>query len=617
MATSNTGLNVSRVVNVTVNLSPKSAVYRNFGALMIISSESVVDLNKRIVEYEGLDAIASAFGVNSPTYLAADLFYSQVPQPQMCYVGRWAQTAAAGLLHGAILTPLQQLITNFQTVTSGAMFVLVDGVPYALTGINFSTANNLNGVAFIVQTALRAAGAAGATVVWGAINQRFDVVSGTTGVASSVSYVQAPTATTPVNFTANPVAGSSLTLNGSALTLVAATPTGNQALLGASLAATLVNLAQAINTSVDTQISKFTAFATATALYLWADAAGTGGNSLTVTGSTAPALNGVVVSSPMVGGAGTDVSVLLGLSVTPTPTGSYASQPVPGAAAESLVNAVKVLDGASGLWYGAMVATATPPADADHLAAAAYVEGATQSRIYGITTQNTNVMDSTNTSDLCSTLKSLGFSRTFTQYSSSSPYAVASMFGRAFTVNFDGSNTTLTLKFKQEPGVAAEYLSSDQANTLEGKNCNVFLAYANDTAIIEQGVMANGYFFDERHGADWLQNKLQVDLYNLFYTSPTKIPQTDDGQHLLLGQCNASVQAGVTNGFIAPGVWNAAGFGVLSQGDTLTTGYYFYSDSYANQAQADRDARKAMPIQGAVKLAGAIHSVDCAVLVNR
>jgi hypothetical protein len=612
-----TGLPVSRVVNVTVNLSPKSAVYRNFGALLIISSESVVDVNQRIVEYDGLDALASAFGVNSPTYAAADLFYSQVPQPQLCYVGRWAQTAAAGLLHGAILTPLQQQIAAFQAVTNGAMFVLVDGVPYALTGLNFSAANNLNGVAYIVQTALQAAGAAGARVIWGAINQRFDVVSGTTGVASSVSYVRAPTGTDVVTFTANPAAGSSLTLNGSAVTLVASAPTGNQALIGATLAATLTNLAQAINTSVDPQVSKFSAYATATQLYVWADAPGTAGNALTVAASISPALNGTVLNPTLVGGAGTDISVLLGLSVTPTATGSNASQPVPGVAPESLTQAVKILDNQSGLWYGAMVATATPPSDADHTSAAAYVEGATQARIYGITTQNTNVLDGTRSDDICSVLQSLGFSRTFIQYSSSSPYAVASMFGRAFTVNFDGSNTTLTLKFKQEPGVVAEYLTSDQANVLESKNCNVFVAYANDTAIIEQGVMANGYFFDERHGADWLQNRLQTDLFNLLYTSPTKIPQTDDGQHLLLGQCNASVQAAVTNGLVAPGVWNAAGFGVLAQGDTLTTGYYFYSDSYANQSQANRDARKAMPIQGAVKLAGAIHSVDCAVLVNR
>ncbi|EOV4147137.1 DUF3383 family protein, partial [Yersinia enterocolitica] len=75
--------------------------------------------------------------------------------------------------------------------------------------------------------------------------------------------------------------------------------------------------------------------------------------------------------------------------------------------------------------------------------------------------------------------------RTLVQYSSASPYAAASIFGRAFTVNFNGNNTTITLKFKQQPGITAESLEQSQANALKAKNCNVFVNYDNDTAIIQ------------------------------------------------------------------------------------------------------------------------------------
>ncbi|EBC2494115.1 DUF3383 family protein, partial [Salmonella enterica subsp. enterica serovar Newport] len=115
------------------------------------------------------------------------------------------------------------------------------------------------------------------------------------------------------------------------------------------------------------------------------------------------------------------------------------------------------------------------------------------------------------------------------QYSTSSKYAALSAFGRAFTVNFNGSNTTITLKFKQEPGITYETLTTDQAAVLDAKNCNVFVYYQNDTAILQQGVMSSGDFFDERHGLDWLQNYVQTNLYNLLYTSTTKVPQTDAG----------------------------------------------------------------------------------------
>ena len=42
-----------------------------------------------------------------------------------------------------------------------------------------------------------------------------------------------------------------------------------------------------------------------------------------------------------------------------------------------------------------------------------------------------------------------------------------------------------------------------------------------------------------------------------------------------------------------------------------------YSDSYALQSQSDREARKAMPIQVAAKEAGAIHSAEILVMMER
>ena len=73
----------------------------------------------------------------------------------------------------------------------------------------------------------------------------------------------------------------------------------------------------------------------------------------------------------------------------------------------------------------------------------------------------------------------------------------------------------------------------------------------------------------------------------------------------------------MTNGLVAPGVWNGSPIGSLQTGDTLSTGYYVYIQPMDEQAQSDREARKAPPIQIAVKLRGAIHFVDVAITVNR
>ncbi|WP_163615036.1 DUF3383 family protein, partial [Klebsiella pneumoniae] len=68
------------------------------------------------------------------------------------------------------------------------------------------------------------------------------------------------------------------------------------------------------------------------------------------------------------------------------------------------------------------------------------------------------------------------------------------------------SNTTITLAYKQEPGVVAESLSESQFQALLAKNVNVFTQVENGTAVLFPGKMINGDYFDERHGLDWFQN---------------------------------------------------------------------------------------------------------------
>lgn len=491
-----TGLSVSDVVNVTVSISPIAAATRNFGAALILGSSDVINVAERIRLYTDITGVAQDFGTTAPEYLAAQAFFSQTPRPSTLYLGRWAQTATAGVLNGGVLTTAQQQVSAWTSITNGSMKIDIDGVTKTLSALNFSAAGNLNAVAAIIDTAL-----SGGSVAWDSVSGRFTVKSDTTGATSTVGYASAT-------------------------------------------------------------------------------------------------------------GSGTDISAQMKL------TTGLASAPVAGVALETLLAAVTTLAAMSNVWYGLGVATASPPSDADYLAVAAFIEASSVTRIFGINVTNSNVLDSTSTTDLGYLLNSLKYKRTFWQYSNSK-YAVFSFFGRAFTVNFNANRSTITMKFKQEPGIIAEYLTETQAATVKAKCGNVFVNYQNDTAIIQEGVMASGNFFDEIHGLDWLQNRIQTDCYNLLYTSPTKIPQTDEGMHQIATTIAGSCEAAVNNGLVAPGVWNAAGFGQLQQGQTLISGYYIYTPPVASQSQSDREARKSVPIQVAVKLAGAVHSIDCLVSVNR
>jgi Protein of unknown function (DUF3383) len=308
--------------------------------------------------------------------------------------------------------------------------------------------------------------------------------------------------------------------------------------------------------------------------------------------------------------AGTNIAPTLGAS-----TGFSGAYLFVGQAAETAVAAVTAFDQTLGQqWYAVVVPSAV---NADHLAISAFVAGTNTKHIYGVTTQEAGVLVAVTTTDIASQLKALAQRRALVQYSSSNPYAVVSALARILTTDYTANSTVITLKFKQEPGIAAEALNSVQVAALQNKNCNVFVAYNNDTAIFEQGVMSDGTFVDIVTGTDWLATDLQRSLYNLLYTSPTKIPQTDQGQQLLLTTCEAICQQGVINGLLAPGVWNSSGFGILKQGDYLPKGFYVYSALVATQNPADRAARRAIPIQIAAKLAGAIHDVNVTVSVNQ
>ncbi len=482
-------LSIDRVVRVSVNLQPLAAGYRDFSRLLILGDSPIIDREERLRSYADLDGVGGDFGLSSPEYKAAALFFSQTPRPAALSVGRWASRATPALLKGAILSDAACDLDVWRAITAGTLTVRVGGIEQTLGALDFSTITNLNGVAVVVSQHLD-----GATLSWD--GSRFLLESEQVGAAARLDYA-----------------------------------TGD--------------LAEAMHLSVSTALP-----------------------------------------------------------------------PIDGGDVEKIEETVALLADRFGDWYGLMVAAEAPVSNEDHINVARFIQGTGRSRVYGVTLTDSRVLDASVTNDLASRLEALNLRRTFVQYAQD-PHAVASFFGRAFSVNFEASRSTLTMKFKTQPGIVCEHLSETKADTLKAKRCNVFVAYNNDTAIIQEGVMSGDAYFDEIHGLDWLQNAIQTDVWNLLYQSKTKVPQTDSGINQILTCIEATLGRSVNNGLIAPGVWNADGFGQLERAQLLPKGYYVYAPAVAAQSQADREARKAVPIQIAVKLAGAVHSVDVQIDVNR
>lgn len=499
------GLPVSRLINVEVDISPAAVPFANFDLLMIVGASDVIDQVERFRSYNDLMSVADDFGTTAPEYLAAQLFFSQMPQPAEVMIGRWIKTATAARLYCGPLTAAQMAMSNWTSITAGSFKIGVNGAAAVnIPALNFSGASNLNGVASIIQTALNTA------------------------------------------FPASPGPQVTCTWDG----------------------------------------AKFV-FKTL----------GTNG-----TGATA-------TLSYLTAGTSNDISIQL------QGTAALAQGNVTGAAAETPVQAVIALD-ESTWFYGLMFAVSPTLADGDRIAVASYIEGAGTPHVYGITSNDPVALTPTDTTSIGAVLKAQHMERSFVLWSSSNPYAVAGWFGVAFTVNFNASNSTITMMWKQIIGIAAEYLSSAQADALNANNYNYFAEFNVGAAIIVNGIMCGGFYFDEIWGTDWLANQIQIDLFNLLYQSP-KVPQTNPGIHMLVNTADGGLSQGVINGLIAPGVWNAPGFGTLQYGNYLANGWYTFANSVDTQDQADREARIAPLIQIAVKLAGAVHFANVVINVNR
>lgn len=305
-------------------------------------------------------------------------------------------------------------------------------------------------------------------------------------------------------------------------------------------------------------------------------------------------------------------------SQRPAPTYLYVGR-IDADSGETILQALQACRSANWEWY---VCMATEASSEDHKEIALWVESVQPSSVYVYTTSDTDVPDGT-PGNIFEYLKGLGYSRTYGQYSTTQDnthpnniYAVAAIMGYAMGQNTGAANSAYTLKFKGEVGISTEPVTVTQKAAIEGNNGNLYLSYGNYYNTNGQGVMADGQFFDEIINLDMLANDIQLNIMDLLYQNP-KIPQTDAGVTQLIHAVNRACDLALYRGFLAPGTWTGGDVMNLTYGDAMPKGYIVQAQSVAEQAQADREARKAPPMYVAIKEAGAIHSCLITVYVNR
>ena len=268
-----------------------------------------------------------------------------------------------------------------------------------------------------------------------------------------------------------------------------------------------------------------------------------------------------------------------------------------GSTAEKPIDALSTFAKMSYDGYGiALDKTYRDSKDAEDVAAWAQAN----KKVFFNTTNDANTLLDTG-SCIASVLKAKSMSRTMSIYSShSAEYPCCSIAGRAFTVNFEGTNTTITLMYKKMPSITVENLGPSQYNNMVAKNCNANINVA-DNYMFAEGMMADGTWFDTIHGVDWLSNAMQTNVFNLLYQTTTKIPYTDAGVGMVVQKMEQSLRQAVRNGLIAPGT--------TSEGVYLPLGYQITTVPVSEVDASDKGARMYKGITFVCVGAGALQGV--------
>ena len=295
---------------------------------------------------------------------------------------------------------------------------------------------------------------------------------------------------------------------------------------------------------------------------------------------------------------GTDISSILQMR-------QGESTKLNGIVAETITASLDAIQNKDPDWYGLLFTKEvrdgfTVNAEIGAEAAAAWCEA--RVKVFGNTSNDLDVLDSVTSNDIASKFKAQNYRRTITTFSSfPNQYPSASILARAFTVNFNQANSTITLKFKQTPGITVEELTQSEKAVLDNKRANaVFLVGA--SILFGESFMANGTFFDEVHGIDWLQNAIETNVFGYLLTRTTKVPYTNKGVAAIEQQVIKALDEAVRNGLIAPGE--------TIDGEFLANGYKTTVIPVEEINQSDVEARFYPGLSFIVLGAGAIHKVQ-------
>lgn len=316
----------------------------------------------------------------------------------------------------------------------------------------------------------------------------------------------------------------------------------------------------------------------------------------TITSGTTGDLSTLSFLSAVSGGGGTDISGAAFLNM-------LSGKLIPGVTAgATIVDEIGKIQEVDNNWYWLTLHKGIRD-DADVLLVAAYIAGL--KKIYLTNSNDPTAVDGQISSDTLSLLKATNNFRVGAglQLADVNQYLDIALAAKAAAVDFNAADSTITLANKTLNNLTVDNFNSNVVSIVAGsrnnsddKHGNVFVSIGSRN-VVQQGKVSNGEFIDIIHGTDWLEQRIQQNVFNLLIDTPTKIPFTDAGITLVVSQVASALQQGINNGLLSNDVNNFPG------GQAYLIEYPRVIDIPAT----DRAARRLTGIKFSAKYEGAIH----------
>ena len=600
-------------LDVQISLSRAQSLTPTDMTLQCFNTPNVNFLHgERVRLFSDADSFNEITATGSSVYWAGNAFFGLTSHPAQIAVGRiFTEDQPAYLMSASVD------YAALASITDGAFSVAIDGVRQELSPTDFSSVTNLQ------QLVVALTPSAQAHFEVSEYNGNLILKSLTSGENSSIGFASAPTAQsidTPAVLTGGTVTPASLTsisdgafkisVNGDEQDITgldfssADDINGVVSVLSGKITGVTVtaNEEALILTSEATGSSASIGFASA-------GSAGTDVSTLLALTQAAGASTVAGVTTPVI-----DISGILGLTQESGASLAASGYTAGSVAEECAANRAYIQSIGSNAYGWSLDAEYRDTQDAQDFAS--WVNGLGVEGVTCIVTNNPNVLNASDTSNIAYICNSMNYQGVATFYHDNAQvYPDVAYLATLQSVNYSLANSVLDMKFKNLGSIPAVNLPDLNTNlsTLANKRCNTITYWGTrDALCVRNGDQSSSLWRSDL----WVNvcnyiAELKINVANVFLRNK-KVPYTTAGQTLLTSAITKTCDAYVTNGSFADREYADS---TAENGVSLAKAYTITPQPISSSTPAQRRAGIGTPYTIVLNDSGSMRSVAISVEV--